>query len=265
MNFINAAAKSMISNVIQVLIGCILSMLVYCFASIKRSEKASSNCADNVKITAAALCGILFPVGPFGAVPIAAALAGIKSKLYYILSFMFSNAFFNLLTPSTSVGFTWKRGFIRVIVAFLAGIIIGFITKTLKVKKEVVLKNEILESAENKWTGFSSIKTVIINNFNIVGIYLLLGVLINTAFELYVKTDLIFSFYKYPALKFIPMLFSNYNVVNPFFLTTMNIAEMLLTLTVSAAVLSISRLKGFLLFLGYYVLLAALLGLSAFI
>jgi hypothetical protein len=105
---------SVLSNVVQLMIGCLLSISIYYLAA-KNLKSIKSNLAgDTAFIAAFSLLGALLPLGPYGVVPVFSALLAAGLRPFIALPLLISNAVFNMLIPYNDVGFAWKTGTNRV-------------------------------------------------------------------------------------------------------------------------------------------------------
>ena len=87
---------SVVSNVVQLIIGCLLSIPLYYLAVKKLNNIKPGFASDTVLIFAFSLLGALLPLGPFGVLPVFAALLAAGLKPYNTLPFLISNTVLQL-------------------------------------------------------------------------------------------------------------------------------------------------------------------------
>ena len=66
-------------------------------------------------------------------------------RIYQLLPLLISNSLFNMLLPYTDVSFIWSTGIKRVILAFIAALLLGILLMINK-KSDELIKNEILNN-----------------------------------------------------------------------------------------------------------------------
>ena len=258
---ITVIGNLLILNLVQVIFGSMLAIIIYKILT-KRPKGFRSEIA---LIAIFPLCGILLPLDAFGVIPIAVALIAVGFKYNFVIPLIFSNALFNMLVPFNDPTFIWERGVRRVIVAYLAGLLIGLILKKLDWEEESYIKLKDLPKIDMDKISKKDIIIFIKKNIDVMGIYLLLGVILETIFHRYVLVNTVAWLYSNKISSGILYNMSGRDVVNPYFLLTMTIIYMLINMTKLFAMLRILKIKGIVTYFGLYMLIAGLLSISAFI
>lgn len=264
-DLIVTAGSAMLSNVFQMVLGCIMAISIYYFAARKGKKAGDHSYPEIVWMILFSFCGMLLPMGTYGVIPIVAALLAVGFRFYLVLPLVFSNTLFNMLVPYSDPSFVWVTGFRRIILALLAGIMAGIILKALRVKGENLIRERNLPLLGERPVNLAGAAYIFRESINIMGIYLVLGVIIDTLFHKIVLWKILDLFYLNSYTLAIPRFFAGFDVVNPTFLLTFNIAYMLMDLTKMSALVALMKPKGFTIYVGYYFVWALLLAIPTFI
>ncbi|MCX8131055.1 MAG: hypothetical protein N3I35_13280 [Clostridia bacterium] len=255
----------LISNTVQLVMGCILSIIIsYCFRSRQNNENTGL-LRVFLYIAASSTVGIVLPLNMYGLVIPCITLLALGQRSYSVFPMLVSNALFNMLVPYSDVSFVWRNGTKRVILAFAAGVLIGLALKTLSVKEMTLFRKLNGLGSDKEYSGISGISGFIVDSISMVGIYLIIGVIIDTLFRKYAFFSILGFIFNNPKTAFIPRLLAGYDIVNPYFLLAKNIVIVLMDFIKMSALLVILKPKGLLAYYGYYIAIAGLLSVSAFI
>jgi len=258
-------STGVLNNIIQIIVGCLLSLLLY-YASGNKIKGADISHFQNILIILlASLSGMLLPLTAYGLIPVLGVMFKLGCKPGSVIPLLVSNALFNTQIPFTDPSFIWRTGINRVIFAFVAGVCAGMIINKLNLGETTLLKSKELTSLWEKPQNISGMASLFMRSINTFGIYLVIGVTLDTILHEYVLDTVIDFVFTNPYTMAIPTFFSTYDVVNPFFLLTMKIVYMFLNLTRMSALLAVLKLKGFAAYTGYYSILAILLAIPAFV
>jgi uncharacterized membrane protein YraQ (UPF0718 family) len=254
-----------LSNVLQLAIGCLLSILVYRLFRRKQPDKKIPLVTGYLLIAVFSLCGIVLPLGIYGAVPIITALLAVGFRFYMVLPLLISNVMFNMLVPFNDPAFIWKTGIRQVVFAFIAGIIAGIVLMVLKINWEEMFRFKNMPILQDKPVRLKAVFQIIDKYIKILAIYILIGVIVDIVFRSYVLQSMINVIFTNPYTSSIPGFFASHDVSNPFFLLTFRIAYMLMDFQKLSVLIAVSRPKGLIMYLGYYLTLAVILAIPAFI
>jgi uncharacterized membrane protein YraQ (UPF0718 family) len=267
-DFAIAALRRFAPSYIQFAIGLALAA---CFVSWPAARRAASRLsgaaaasarAAGAAVLAAALLGSAIPLGPAGAVPIAAAALALGLGPELAVSFLLANLLFNMLAPSADPTFVWRTGYVRVAFALVAGGLGGLLSLRFRKSSSLWFRSGgLCALIRPEGTG---IARLILRCLAVGAAYLAAGALVDLAFRRYVLGAIMGLAYSSPTVSFLPEFFATRNVVNPFFLQTMRLAALLTNFAAYAAMALTLRPRGFLRYIAYLAAWAFLLGLSAF-
>jgi hypothetical protein len=260
--FLSSSAASFAPCLIQFAVGCALAFpacRLIKAARIPGSLRDGPGASALAAILASAACGALLPLGPWGAVPLAAAAlaAGIGPEL--VLPFLSANLLFDSLQPFTDPTFIWRTGYARVLLALAAGSLVGLLARRMRPAALAALRVRSLPAA-----GGGARARFFLALLGAALACLAAGALAGTAFRRYGLGALVAFLFTNPATAFLPAFFAARNVVNPFFLLAMRILAALTDFTALAALALLLRPRGILAYFAYFAALAAILSISAF-
>ncbi len=253
---------ALLSNTIQILAGCVLSIPMYYYALCRKGNPETRCLSDTAVIGLSAVLGLIIPFGLYGAIPIFVALYTAGYRIAIIFPFLISNSIFNMLIPYTEASFIWKTGINRVVLAFIAAILAGLTLKRARIKFENIMrrKNMPVMNAIN----LSEFAKYVSKHIGTAAIYLLLGAILNVAFRRHIMVGMISFLYTNPHTVFMPLFFSTRDVTNPLFTLTMIIIGIMMNIINFSALLSIFKYKAVAAYYLYLASLALLLALSVF-
>ena len=260
LTFVEMIAKTLAFNLLQIIIGSIIAILIYKFIG---KENKTTNKKLFYKIGFVFLfsfLGLILPLEAFGIIPIVVALLVVGFSLYEVAPLIFSNSLFNMLVPSNEPSFIFRTGILRIMIAYLAGVLIGLILWKLNWKEDSFFKIKKIKDL-NKGI-ISSFFTLLKDNLDFMGIYLLIGVAINTFINEYFLLNSIDVVYSNNILYTLLKLVSGFNVVNPIFLVALAIVSMLLNFVKLSALISIFKPKGLITFYIYFIVIAGLFSIT---
>jgi uncharacterized membrane protein YraQ (UPF0718 family) len=271
--FLHTAVESFGSSLVQFALGFALALLVRrlsAFGGLGARLGLASGPAAWAAIPASALAGALLPLGPAGAVPLAAAALALGFGAELAIPFLCTNLFFDSLVPFADPTFIWRTGYLRFLFALIAGIIAGLLAHRARKAALLSFRSGALPSLggalrrEGEGVGFGAHARDALESLGIGAVFLAAGAVADAAFKRYVLAAIMAFAYTNPAASFVPGFFATRNVVNPFFLITMRIVAVLSDFSILAALALILKPRGFLRYFAYFAAWAVLLGLSAF-
>lgn len=252
-------------NLIQLAAGCILGVVVF---TVFRGKAASFDDKQGSGIIVAvmcSLCGIILPLGIYGIIPLIAAILAAGFKGYAACALLVSNIAFNMLVPYTDPAFVWRTGFRQVIFAFIAGLLAGIILTLTDDSEDKIFKRRYMPVLPDSPSMLKMVVGFADDNVKKLGLFLVAGVAADTVFRRFILGAVVNTFYTNPVTRAIPDFFGGQDVSNPFFLITFTIIYMLMNLVVFSGVISIFKFRGLILYFGYYLVLAVILAIPAFI
>ncbi len=263
--FISNIAYAVLTEVIQLAAGSIISIPVYKVCIYLKGRSGKFFFREEIVIIISAMIGMLLPINIYGILPIAAALLAADFSFAEVVPMLVANTLFNMSVPYTDPMFIWRTGINRVVLACLAGVFGGILLRRFK-EPDLLLRLDrvVILEKERDIHQWSKALELIRSNMIEAGAFLLVGVCLNEIFYGYILWPVLQYIYTSPNTAFIPGYFAQLDVVNPFFLQAMNIVHMLMNLVALSGLFVLMKLKGVSLYIGYYVLLAILLGTSAF-
>jgi uncharacterized membrane protein YraQ (UPF0718 family) len=262
---ISEIGSTLFLNVVQIVIGCILASLIYYFGTKKHIKTNEKLLTDLLMIGIFSIFGMIFPLNTYGLIPIFIALTYSGFRMYSLLPLLISNALFNMLVPFTDVSFVWRTGIRRVIFAFVVANMAGIILRKLENKCCRLLREDVIAKFAKKPERIIDFINILRKSIVIMGIYLIVGVIVDTIFHKYIWWDILDLLTKSQYTSFIPEFFAGYNVVNPFFLLAFTILFLLMDFIKMSALLTVFKLKGLIIFYSYFIIIAIILGTSAFL
>ena len=193
------------------------------------------------------------PLGPFGSIPIIATLVIAGMKVYYLLPLFISGVLFNTSILFTEANFQFGRSTNCIIIAFIIGISAGILCKIINPNEDGLLKRNILEELAIKSKGLiKNIQNIGINIGNI-GVYLIIGSIVNSIFHKYIFYDFITFVYSNNNAFSIMKIFLTHNAsVKPLFLLAITIVNMLLDFLIASSLLLLFKFKGILSYFIYF-------------
>ncbi|MCX7710517.1 MAG: hypothetical protein N2484_11795 [Clostridia bacterium] len=263
LDLIVASGTTLFFNILQLAAGCILSIPIFFLDSSMIKEKQPTIMRDLLFITMFTIFGAALPLNIYGVLPIAAALLHLGFKSYIVLPVIVSNLLFNMLIPFNDAGFIWRTGSNRVVFALIFGIAAGLIFKTFKFIGDDVFNLKNMPTIDRQSIHIRGIGSVLGKYINGIGLYLVIGVLLDSLFQKYVLTEVFNLIFTNSYTASIPQLFGTYNVGNPFFQLTMKIIYTMLDLVKISGLLAILKPKGFVTVLGYHLIWIVLLTVLA--
>ncbi len=248
---------------IQINLSSIISLFLYYILKNKLIPTAYWR-VDIIVILTAAVLGMLLPFNTFGMLPIFFVFLQLGFKYYQVMPILLSNFIFNMSVPYNDPTFVFRTGYKRIMLALFIGIIAGFILKRIR-KIESVFRINKESEIPDKPIGITSALKLIHHNINFMGIYMILGVLLNRVFNDHVMYTLTSQVASNSHTAFIPRYMSKFNIVSPGFLMALCIVFALLNISNLSAMVLVFKPKGVVLCVGYYMLWATFLALNMFI
>jgi hypothetical protein len=262
LDLVQETGKAFISNGIQLILGTLLSIPSF---FIKIKPQSQSAVKTVLLILISVLFGMIFPLGPYGLIPLAAALFSGGVQAFIILPFVLSNSIFNLLFAFNDPWFVWGTGIRRVIFAFGTAMVAGLLIYFTRLNDESLVSNRLNQSSIAYREDFPGAMKSLMRNLATVGIFMTAGVIADTFFNKYAIWKIFEIFYMNPQTAQIPQFFSSYDVDKPFFTLLTVIFKLFTNLTAMSAMVYLLKRKGFMLFIGYYGSLASVFALLFFL
>ncbi len=258
-------AGTVVFNLIQLVSGCILAVVVL---MIFKGKAASFDNRQRSRILVAiifSLCGILLPLGIYGVIPLIAAILAVGFKGYAACALLVSNVAFNMLVPCNDPAFVWRTGFRQVVFAFIAGLLAGILLTLINNSEDKIIRLKHMPVFPDSPSKFKLAIGFADDSVKKLGLFLVVGSAADTVFRRFILSAVVNAFYSNPVTRAIPDFFGGQDVSNPFFLITFSIVYMLMNLVILSGLISILKLKGLILYFGYYFALAVILAIPAFI
>lgn len=261
-------ATTVLSNIVQLIIGCLISIPVYLIClNLKNKvngDRATSS-TDYLLMAIFSLCGIALPLGIYGVIPIFLALIAAGFRFYTVLPLIISNLLFNMLVPFNDPGFIWRTGVRRIILAFIAGLVAGLLMKSFKITRQKVLRENNSNFPVEYTQNPKSVLHIIDKSIKKTGFFIIAGVIADTFLHRYALGYMINAIYTNPLTSVVPGFFSRYDVTNPYFLLTFLIAYTLMDLVKMSALLFLLKPKYLAMYIIYFFIMAVILAIPAFI
>lgn len=248
------AGNITLSHFVQFTIGFVLSiMLYYIPVPVEKAEKHNGY----VTIIAAALLGMLFPLGIYGLIPIIVALSKMGFRFNTLLPFLLSNTLFNSLVPFYDPSFTWRTGMPRVILAFLAGVMVGLVVKFFRYPTDGLLRINFTNRIFHKPESAGKALIIFFKSSAWIGISLIIGVCANLLIQRLGFSNLIHLMYT-PQLSHLSRYFMILSA-HPLFLLAMIIVTSVINPIRLSAIFMLLKTNGISLYIGYLSFLTIIL------
>lgn len=246
----------------QIILSSIIAFFLYYFLK-DRQLAPVTLLTDIITMLAASILGILLPFNTFGMLPLFFVFLNLGYKYYQVMPALLSNFIFNMSVPFKDPTFVFRTGYKRVLLAFVIGVIAGFLLRKIR-NTEWAFSNKQPEILY-KSIGISNILNHINQNINLMGIYMILGVIINRLFNDYVMYTLTTQVASNSVTAFIPRYMSTFNVVSPGFLLALCVIYALLNISNISALLLVLKPKGLMSVVVYYIVWIMILAINMFI
>lgn len=248
-------------NLFQMIIGVLIAFAAHGLLKGKISFASANRQRDYLFILSASLFGVLLPLDIYGLVPVVWMLIRMGARDYRVVPMMFSNMLFNMLVPFNDPAFVWRTGYCRLILALLLGFLSGFIFKSFCSGMDMI-KPDWRKIPEPD--GIKTLPGNIHFIITTIGIYLVIGVIMNVVFNKYVIFYLTDELFSYSQTTAVTRFLGSYNIVHPLFLLGIGIIQSLANLTHLSGLLSVMKIKGVIAVYLFGAFCALLLGLSLF-
>lgn len=242
-DMLSTAGDYAITSIIQFLIGILLSIPVYKFLSSHPKVVQTHFIQLGVIST---LLGMLLPMGSFGVLPLYIAILCAGGSAIAFIPFLSSNLIFNMLIPYTEISFRWDLSLLRILSAFLIGILSLVVFKVLFKDDQKLIRKNMVDKFKLSYekSGIFGIFSTVINE---VGLFLIVGVLLSAVRAFYIS-DALGAFLSTEGGGVVrDYLLENNASNNPFFIAAATIFNTIIDLTAPAALFSFLRLRGVLL------------------
>jgi hypothetical protein len=159
----------------------------------------------------------------------------------------------------------WNTGIRRILFAFGTAALAGFMLYLSKLHDNDLISKKLNKSIIAYGEVFPSAAKSLMRNLLSVGIFMTVGVILDTFFNKFALWKIFELFYMNPQTAQIPQFFSSYDVDKPFFTLLLVIFKLFTNLTALSAMVYLLKRRGIVLFIGFYGLLALLLALFFFL
>ena len=211
------------------------------------------------------VAGAMVPLGIYGLLPVIAVLIQAGYDHRTVLPIIVSNSVFNMLVPFYDAGFIWRTGFRQVLLAVMMGITVGLLLRVLKARDRNLFKDHNLRIESGKMNFLLIAVFIAVGCIGVAGIYLIFGALADVTFNKYLLPGAMNFVFTNSSTSFIPQYFSRHDISSPSFLLVLTLAAMLMDLTRWSACLAMLKLRGFVLYLGCFIIWIVSLALPAFL
>lgn len=255
---------ALVQNMVQLVVGTLIAALIYTLLHKKVQHFKSSIGRDMILILVASLLGALLPLETYGVLPIFFVFLQMGIRPYIILPLLLSNTLFNMLIPFNDPTFVWRIGYDRLVLAIVLAALVGLIIKVMTSKKEIFMLNKLgveLKNPIHTKTVFNRIH----NNISTVGMYMIVGVILNTLFNEYVINNVTEAVFSHSNTAVITRFLGMYNIVHPLFLLGVSIIYALMNFTTLSGLLVVIKPKSTLMYYLYCGICALILGGSIFL
>lgn len=260
-----SGAMTAVSNIIQLLAGCLLASVVHRIFVVRPVASSRSFRSSFLLILLFSLCGILMPFGLYGVIPLVAVALAVGFNGYAVSSLVVSNVLFNLTVPFHDPGFVWRTGYRQVILAFVAGVLAGLLLYTGKRQAESFFRQRNLPVPDASRSMILGFLRMTDDSIKKLGLFLAAGAIAESIFRGYLLSVLLNAFYYTSFTASIPVFFARQDVTNPFFLLVFVIVYMLMNMVNLSALLAMLKPKGIAAYFVYFILWAFLLAIPAFL
>ncbi|MDP4091284.1 MAG: hypothetical protein Q8930_18720 [Bacillota bacterium] len=263
---ITDAANGTLLNLAQIILGLLIS-LIFLMALRKPAKNTNSSLpAGMLFIALFSLLGSLLPLGIYGLIPIVAVLFLQGIRVSSIIPLIVSSSLFNMLVPYTEVGFIWRNSIPRIIFALTAGILAGVLTRLLKGENAALFRENTLKRLTPANLKKQKLFSFITEYTNVLGPYLLLGVIADSIFRRYFFMDILRFMNTSSIFPVVGTTLLSHNATtNQFFSLAMITVTSLMDLLKWTAFCSILRFKGILRYLAYLIFLCIIMTALIFI
>ncbi|MCX7921351.1 MAG: hypothetical protein N3B21_04915 [Clostridia bacterium] len=247
-------SSTVLINVLQIVAGCLLSIPAYSLAKALSVKQQRGYITDMFFILAASLLGLSLPLGTYGMIPLIAVAAAAGVRIYIIMPVLISSIIFNMAVTFADSTFVWNKAVLgRMSLAFAVGILSGIILKSIKVNEDTLLRRKDLDKLIVTSKGISGITGTLGASINIMGIYLLIGVVAATLFQRYMFVDVLGAVYASSAgASFAKFLVGHNATTNVFFGLAVVIINIFMDLLKWSALFLIFKIKGIAAYIIYY-------------
>lgn len=262
--FITGVAYSAINGVINLAVGSIIAIPIYKIG-VHIKEKLTTSLPNKIfLILIASFIGMVLPLNIFGLFPIVIALIAAGLPIAVIFPIILSNSLFNLSVPYTEIYFVWQSGGYRIGTALIAGFLGGLLLLRSKAPQKIFSAKYSLASLNEERFLWTKLPQFFNNNLTRAGMFLIVGIILNELLQKYWLVSLFNAMESNSVTAQIPLAFTGLHVMNPIFELTVKIIFMLLNFVTFSGLFVFLRLRGVLFYVGFYLALGVLFGISAF-
>lgn len=261
---INAAFKSMLLDFIGLAAGCLILFAANLRLKKKPALRPAGRIENAFAIAACSLIGIALPFGPFGAVPVMAALWLSGFELPLVLPLLVSNFIFNLSMPLADAVFVWNGNLPRIAAAFAAGALAGALLSVRGVNERETFRGSAYLNLFTAQRGKTNYFKILGSYAETAGLFIVAGAVLKASLsaELIYRLQNLF-FASYVGSSAIGLI-AKLNVFSPLFGSSLQILERLVDFSSLACLVMLFRVKPLIRLYVLYIAIALVLAASLF-
>lgn len=263
--FISLTFQNLLLNILQLAVGCIFPLCAYLLKKRGISIVGLGHLQKSLVVIATSFAGMLLPLGPFGAVPVVAALCMTGLELPLALPLVVSSFIFNMSMPLTETVFVWNGNIARIAAAFAAGVLAGLLLSLRKKDVQDIIRKSTYRQFFSGQQGTANYFIVLKNYIEAAGLYIIAGAILRAAFSADVSYWLQNQFLTSDVGLATMTSLSRLNVFNPVFGASVLVLGRLIDFSALAGAAFLLRPKSIVMLYLYYVLLALFLAAGLFL
>ncbi|MCX8131053.1 MAG: hypothetical protein N3I35_13270 [Clostridia bacterium] len=253
-------------NMLQVLAGCVLSVLIYKIITKKKIKAKNPVAVDFLMITLLSACGMLFPLGIYGIVPVFAVMVLSGINTYFTVPLVISNLLFNMLDPVLEKTFVWRASGGRILLAFVAGVLAGMIIRMLDSRNVNIINHRMMSRLIPREQGRTLKLGAIPDVIGIIGPFVIIGAVLNGIFHRYMYNDVMNAFYASSiGTEITEVLLKNNATISSTFSLSLGIANVFMNFAEMSALFILFKPRGIFIFIAYYSVIALICAASIFV
>lgn len=238
--------RSLILEIVQILMGCLIAFGFIRALGGKRDLIGELNREILLMTILSSILGLLLPMDIFGIAPIILATCAVGLRLSSTIPMIASNFFFNMFVPFTDVGFNWKTGWLRVVIAFIMGISAGLLLSAIKVDNRLILRGDPENQTENPKNFLAFINKYMSR----AGLFVIAGIILEVIFKEFFFYDLVNVINISSIAAVVFGFVKGYDTAAPVFIMNMIIFNLIINLKTLSGVIMLFKRKSV---IGYYV------------
>lgn len=238
--------KTLLFQMVQMLAGCLLAYALWKMLEGKPGAVSELNREKVLVTILASLMGIALPMGIYGMIPMVLVLVRLGLRFSLAVPLLVSNFLFNMLVPFTEVGFSWKSGLLRMLLAVGMGIAAGLVLSRIKTDPAGLLRTVGLKENPKGPIGLAH------SYLMAAGVYLILGVVLEVIFKEYFFYDFVnvVNISQISAVVF--GFVKGYDITTGLFLINMILFNLVVNVITLSGVLFLFKWRGTLVYYAYF-------------